>query len=96
MGVDPLSYWVELLTVVVYDAVVFDDLFSDLVEQNAEGTVLGERRSDGTFGGFSFTDEIVNGFLEGSTRLAPAADATLRLALLHREVLLADPGPRIS
>uniref|UniRef100_UPI003F49450E hypothetical protein n=1 Tax=Nocardia suismassiliense TaxID=2077092 RepID=UPI003F49450E len=40
MGVDPLSYATDLLTAVVIDAAVFDDLFGNVVGGNEEGHVL--------------------------------------------------------
>ncbi|WP_280312534.1 hypothetical protein [Nocardia abscessus] len=40
LGVDPLSFATDLLTAVVIDAPVFDDLFGTTVTSNAEGRVL--------------------------------------------------------
>jgi hypothetical protein len=39
LGVDPLTLAVDLLTVAAFEKDVFDELFHDLVEVNAEGTV---------------------------------------------------------
>jgi len=46
LGADPLTFAVDLLTVVVIDAPLYDDLFGDLVSGNAEGTVLKPRPFD--------------------------------------------------
>jgi hypothetical protein len=57
MGVDPLTFATDLLTVVVFDALLFDELFVGLVDANAEGRfvgMIGSYRS-----GFPFiTDEV--------------------------------------
>jgi hypothetical protein len=37
MGIDPLTFAADLLTVIVFDAPLLDELFSELVETNAEG-----------------------------------------------------------
>jgi hypothetical protein len=40
MGVDALTFATDLLTVVVFDAPLFDELFADLVDVNSEGRVV--------------------------------------------------------
>lgn len=40
LGVDPLTFAADLLTAVVNDARVFDELFGKIVSDNAEGRVL--------------------------------------------------------
>jgi hypothetical protein len=40
LGVDPLTLATDLLTVVVFDAVVFDTLFPEVLETNAEGRTI--------------------------------------------------------
>jgi hypothetical protein len=46
LGVDPLSYATDLLTVVVIDARLYDELFADGAQENAEGRVLATRPFD--------------------------------------------------
>jgi hypothetical protein len=46
LGVDPLTFATDLLTVTVFDAPVYDELFGGLVRDNAEGTVLAARDLD--------------------------------------------------
>ena len=45
LGVDPLTYATDLLTVAVIDSWVFDELFSQEPRGNAEGSVLAARSS---------------------------------------------------
>ncbi len=51
MGVDPLTFATDLLTVVVFDARLFDELFASMVNTNAEGRLVsfdpGRRRAQG-------------------------------------------------
>ncbi|MGH3267046.1 MAG: hypothetical protein ACRDNS_34265, partial [Trebonia sp.] len=76
---DPLTFALDLLTVVVIDAPLYDDLFADLVEANAEGRVIRPRPFDEP----SVTE------LRASTPLQAAAAALLTLALSHRATLFA-------
>jgi hypothetical protein len=46
LGVDPLTFATDLLTVTVFDAAVYDEMFGELVGENAEGTVLAARDLD--------------------------------------------------
>ena len=78
LGADPLTFAVDLLTVVVIDAPLYDDLFGDLVSGNAEGTVLKPR---------PFDEPTVT---ELTTRhpFQAAGAALLELAVRHAGVLL--------
>jgi hypothetical protein len=78
LGADPLTFALDLLTVVVIDAPLYDDLFGDLVSDNAEGTVLKPR---------PFDEPAV---MELITRhpVQAAGAALLTLAIRHRQVLL--------
>jgi hypothetical protein len=77
LGVDPLTYATDLLTVAVIDSDVFDQLFSLTPRRNAEGSVLAAREF-----GAHVIDRIVTG-----EPVQAAGDAVLRLAWRHREVL---------
>ena len=46
LGADPLTFALDLLTAVVIDAPLYDELFGELAERNAEGTVLKPRPFD--------------------------------------------------
>jgi hypothetical protein len=78
LGADPLTFAVDLLAVVVIDAPLYDDLFGDLVEANAEGRVIRSR---------PFDERTLTGLLTG-VPLQAAAEALLTLALTHRGALL--------
>ena len=80
IGVDPLTLATDLLTAVVIDAPVFDELFGAMVSHNAEGRVRP---------GLAFTAETVSRLTTREPMQAAGA-ALLRLAWRHRAVLL--PG----
>ncbi len=79
LGVDPLTYATDLLTVAVFDSAIFDELFGTLARDNAEGRLLPARE---------FTHETVTRFATREPMQAAGA-ATLRLAWSHRDHLLA-------
>ena len=79
LGADPLTFALDLLAVVVIDAPRYDDLFGDLVDDNAEGQVIKPRPFDAP----SVTKLVRDAPLQA------AAAALLTLALAHRETLLA-------
>ena len=78
LGADPLTFALDLLTAVVIDAPLYDELFGELAEQNAEGTVLKPRPFDE-----ATIDEL-------TTRepVQAAGAALLKLAIVHRRLLL--------
>jgi hypothetical protein len=77
LGVDPLTYATDLLTVAVIDSRVFDELFSLDPRGNDEGSVLGARE---------FAAHVIDRVVTIEP-LQAAAAAVLRLAWRHREVL---------
>jgi hypothetical protein len=78
LGVDPLTFAADLLTVAVFEAPAFDDLFGDLVADNMEGSVLAA---------IPFRAEVISRFVaEEPTQAAGAA--LLDLAWQHRRHLL--------
>jgi hypothetical protein len=78
LGADPLTFALDLLAVVVIDAPLYDDLFCDMVDANAEGRVIKPR---------PFDEPSVTELIAG-TPLQAAAAALLTLALTHRDTLL--------
>jgi len=80
LGADPLTFALDLLAVVVIDAPRYDDLFGDMVDDNAEGHVIKPRPFDAP----SVTELVRDAPLQA------AAAALLTLALTHRDTLLAD------
>jgi hypothetical protein len=77
LGVDPLTYATDLLTVAVIDSRVFDELFSLDPRGNDEGSVLGARE---------FAAHVIDRVVT-TEPLQAAGAAVLRLAWRHREVL---------
>jgi hypothetical protein len=82
LGVDPLTFATDVLTVVAFDAPVFDRLFGALVRENAEGTVLFGPGHD-----LEFTSEAIDR-LTGQQPMQAAGAALLRLAWRHRPLML--------
>ena len=78
MGVDPLTFATDLLSVVVFDAETYDELFAAAVSDNAEGSVLPA---------VSFTADQVDHYA-GHEPTQAAGAALLRLAWHHRDTLL--------
>ncbi len=78
LGADPLTFALDLLSVVVIDSPLYDDLFGDLVSDNTEGTVLKPR---------PFDEPTVTELLTRHPVQAAGA-ALLTLAIRHRQALL--------
>ena len=78
LGVDPLTYATDLLTVAVFDSIVFDELFGTLSPHNAEGQLLPAQQ---------FEHDII-ARLATCERMQAAGAATLNLAWRHRDHLL--------
>jgi hypothetical protein len=78
VGVDPLTLAADLLTVVVFDAATFDEVFADLVADNQEGELIA---------GVEFTESDVLRYSR-SESVQPAGAALLELAWRHRAALL--------
>lgn len=77
MGVDPLTFATDVLTVAVIEAAQFDELFGELVSHNEEGRVLE---------GLPFTAANIERFVRDEPTQAAGA-ALLSLAWQHREFL---------
>lgn len=84
VGVDPLTFASDILTVAVFDGDLFDEVFAGLTSVNAEGRVFAERGS----AWIPFTGENVARFTGGQEPMQPAGAAVLRLAWQHRRQLL--------
>jgi hypothetical protein len=77
LGVDPLTYATDLLTVAVIDSPAFDELFSLHPRRNSEGRVLAARE---------FAAHVIDRLVTRDPVQAAGA-AVLRLAWAHRETL---------
>jgi transcriptional regulator with XRE-family HTH domain len=87
-GLDPLTLAGEILTVLVIDAEVFDQVFADVVAWNSEGDIV--FGADGSVG-VPWRRDSVYGLL-ATEPLAPAARACLELAWNYQDLLLGRPG----
>jgi hypothetical protein len=92
VGVDPVTFATDILTVAVFDDVEFDAAFGGLVELNAEGRVITAGQPDGladTEGdGIPFTGDTVARLAGGGARMQASGAAVLQLAWQHRRHLL--------
>jgi hypothetical protein len=84
VGVDPLTFAVDILTVAAFDADLFDATFGGLVTVNAEGQVISGPETSG----IPFTEEAADRFADGSRPMQAAGAAVLRLTWEHRVKLL--------
>lgn len=84
VGLDALNFVSDVLTVAVFDAEVFDDIFADLVEMNDEGTVTlcGQNQEQ-----FVFDSATIDRLLTTES-MAPSGAACLRLAWQYRDSIL--------
>lgn len=78
LGVDPVTFAVDLLAVAVFDSELYDDLFARVVDTNDEGDVHS----------VFFDAEHLDPFLRGQMPMQPAGQAALSLAWAHRSELL--------
>jgi transcriptional regulator with XRE-family HTH domain len=88
VGLDPLTLAGEILTVLVIDADVFDQVFADVVAWNSEGDVV--FGDDGSVGVPWRRDAVYR--LLATEPLAPAAQACIELAWEHQDLLLGQHG----
>jgi hypothetical protein len=78
IGVDPLTFATDILTVVIIDAPLYDELFGKVAPPNVEGSILAA---------VPFTAETVERYASREPTQAAGA-GLLRLAWRHRPVLL--------
>jgi hypothetical protein len=88
MGVDALTLATDLLTVVVFDAPLFDELFAGLVEVNAEGRLLAVRAGRPAAGLPCTADQLRR---TSRQPMQAAGAAVLNLARRHRRLLRLPP-----
>src|SRR5260370_31825635 len=84
VGMDALNFVSDVLTVAVFDADVFDDIFDGLVESNEEGTVTSKGQNGEQF---NFDAATIDRLLNTET-MAPSGAAFPSLARQHRELNL--------
>jgi hypothetical protein len=83
VGLDALNFVGDALTVAVFDADTFDDMFRDMVEINEEGTVAKDGK---TLENYVFDDATIERLL-ATEAVAPSGAACLTLACQHRSAL---------
>jgi transcriptional regulator with XRE-family HTH domain len=88
IGLDPLTLWGEILTAVVIDDDVFDQVFGGMVAINDEGTVVRSMPGGKPSRGVPFVEDVVERLLTYEPA-APAAAGCIALAWQHRDQLLA-------
>jgi hypothetical protein len=82
VGLDPLTWKPELLTVCIFQEAIFDRVFASMVENNDEGTlIVGEKNV-----GLPFTKDVVDGY-KAAPKASPTATAALHLCWRHRRSL---------
>lgn len=79
IGVDPLTLATDILTVVILDAPLYDEVFGEITDTNAEGSITPA---------VPFTEETVQRYASNEPTQAAGA-GLLRLAWRHRSILLA-------
>ncbi len=85
VGLDPLTLGGDILTVVVMDDDVFDEVFEGIVATNAEGVMV--ESGEAAMQGAAFTGPTIDHLLTAKP-IAPDGAACLDLAWRHRSVLL--------
>ena len=84
IGVDPVTFATDILTVAVFDDTEFDAAFAQLVALNAEGRVV----AGGEAKGIPFTGETITRLTgDGDRPMQPSGSALLQLAWQHRKHL---------
>jgi hypothetical protein len=79
IGVDPLTFATDILTVVTIDAPLYDELFEQIADTNTEGSITPV---------VPFTAQTVERYA-GAEPMQAAGASLLRLAWRHRSTLLA-------
>ncbi len=87
MGVDPLTLATGLLTVVIIDAELYDELFHAAVALNDEGEVVSSLDGASRSPGVPFTGDVVSRFVRDEPMQAAGA-ALLWSVWRERQLLL--------
>ncbi|MGR3935230.1 helix-turn-helix domain-containing protein [Streptomyces sp. BRA346] len=87
LGIDPLTFVCDMLTVVVADSQLFDRTFSKLAATNDEGHLVAVEDGTGRSIGIPFRADHIKR-LTTQEQMQPAGAALLRLAWKHRAELL--------
>jgi hypothetical protein len=93
-GIDTLTLTPTILTVTVFDDDIFDELFGNTVDINAEGRLVSAAGSTSVTDGIPFDDESVTRLLNDEPMASPGA-CILRLAHSFRTIILTSHWPRL-
>ncbi len=88
VGLDALTLTATILTVAAFDDDVFDDLFGDAVQMNAEGVLITAAQSSKVSEGLPFDEATVRRLLQDEPMASPGA-CILDRAWCFRDILLA-------
>ncbi|MGP3950980.1 helix-turn-helix domain-containing protein [Streptomyces sp. 7N604] len=88
IGIDALTLAATIPSALVIDDEVFDQLFGEIAESNAEGVTVTHWDGQDTSEGIPFTHQNITRFISNEP-MAPPGAACLALAWKHREILLA-------
>lgn len=87
MGLDTLTLTATVLTVVVIDDDVFDQLFGDTVRINAEGELVTSGEATSVSDGLPFDEATVTRLLTSEPMASPGACILARANKFHRQLL---------
>jgi hypothetical protein len=90
IGLDPASWKAHILTVCVFDAPAFDDIFGNMAPENREGVLeipTLHRTASAPLTGWDFNEHTVRGYIQDSS-VNPSAKVALGLAWRHRATIL--------
>ncbi len=87
IGLDALTLAATILTVIVIDTDVFDEIFGDIVDENSEGFTVAAGADRRSAEGIPFVEDNIQRLLATEPMASPGA-ACLYLALKHRRCLL--------
>ncbi|MCA1601658.1 MAG: hypothetical protein LC776_08450 [Acidobacteria bacterium] len=90
IGLDPASWKAVILTVCIFDALAFDDIFGNMVAVNREGVLeipTLHRAAGAPLTGWDFTEKTVEDYLQDPS-LSSHAKVVLGLAWRHRATIL--------
>lgn len=89
VGLDTLTLTATILTVTVTDDDIFDELFGNTVDINAEGTLVSAADATKVSDGVPFDQECVSRLINDEPMASPGA-CILHRAYKFRDVLLGD------
>jgi hypothetical protein len=90
IGLNPASWKAQILTVCIFDASAFDDIFAELAPKNREGVLeipSHHRNAPAPLTGWNFNERTVQDYLQEPS-LNPSSKAVLQLSWEYRATLL--------